>query len=202
MARKPSKSVPIADDQEPAAKAKVRLDILEAMVRLENERGHLAWKISELARAAAVSRALVYYYFGRTKAEILDAGIEVLAEEYFGLTDERERLLGQGKGWESALASRRMALARPAFVVFYLRWRTQKRSPLAAKLAEIDRRYEAMLTVAYPQLSRDQIVALHGILYSVVTAPFLTDEALEVLRRLAAHLWPAPAPGKDSRHRG
>jgi AcrR family transcriptional regulator len=176
----------------------VRLDILEAMVRLENEKGHLGWKISELARAAGVSRALVYYHFGRTKQDILDAGIEILAAEYFGITEERASLLRAGKGWDSALRSRQMTAARPSFVVFYLRWRAQKMSPLAAKFVDIERRYQAMLATAYPQLSPEKVGALHGIMHAVVTAPFLTDEALEVLRQLTVHLWPAkPSRGND-----
>src|SRR5262249_15127056 len=84
------------------ARRDVRLDILEAMLLLENEKGHLRWKISDVARVAKVSRTLVYYYFGRTKQELLETGVELLGEEYFGLTEEREKLLHEGKGWESA----------------------------------------------------------------------------------------------------
>lgn len=172
---------------ETAAKS-VRLDILEAMLLLENEKGHLGWKISDLARAAGVSRALVYYHFGKTKREILDTGIELLAVEYFGLTPDRAELVRQGKGWDLVMQTRRMLLSRPAFAVFYLRWRTQKRSPLSARLAAIEVRYQAMLASAFPHLAKEQIGALHGIFYGVVTAPFLTDEALDVIRALLRHV--------------
>ena len=163
----------------------VRLDILEAMLRLENEKGHLAWKISELARAANVSRTLVYYHFGRTKPEILDAGIEVIAEEYFGLTKSRAKLVEQGSGWDSVLHTRTMITQRPSFAIFYLRWRSQKTSAIAKKLAGIDARYEAMLARAFPKLTPSKVTALHGLLYGIVTAPFLTDEAVDVLRDVA-----------------
>lgn len=179
---------PGSAEDDAASRRNVRLDILEAMLHLENEKGHLGWKISDLARAAGVSRTLVYYHFGRTKPEILDAGIEVIAEEYFGLTDDRAKLVEQGRGWESVMHTRRMIASRPAFAIFYLRWRSHKRSPLAAKLAGIDARYQAMLARAFPHLSPEKIVALHGMLYGVVTAPFLTDEAIVVIRDLALHL--------------
>jgi len=168
--------------------ANVRLDILEAMLALENEKGHLAWKISELARKAKVSRALVYYHFGKTKPEILDAGIEVIAEEYFGLTTDRAKLVFEGKGWDSVARTREMIATRPAFAIFYLRWRSQKKSPLAKKLADIDARYEAMLARAFPKLTPDQVLALHGVLYAVVTAPFLTPESIAVLRNLVTKI--------------
>lgn len=166
----------------------MRLDILEAMLLLENEKGHLGWKISDLARAAGVSRALVYYHFGRTKPEILDAGIEVIAFEYFGLTEPRSKLLPEGRGWDSVMHTRRMLSARPSFALFYLRWRTKKSSPIGRKLAAIDARYEAMLARAFPHLSEKKIRALHGILYGVVTAPFLDDDAIEVIRQVVRHL--------------
>ncbi len=175
-------------ESEPVPKRNVRLDILEAMMLLENEKGHLGWKISDLARAADVSRTLVYYHFGRTKREILDAGIELIAVEYFGISPERAAMLRQGKAWDSLMHTRQMVLERPAFSVFYLRWRTQKRSPLAVKLIEIEKRYQAMLSAAFPHLAKEQIVALHSILYGVVSAPFLTDEAIEVIRSLLLHL--------------
>jgi hypothetical protein len=61
-------------------------------------------------------------------------------------------------------------------------------SPIGKKLAAIDRRYEAMLTRAFPKLGPSKIVALHAILYGVVTAPFLTDEAVDVVRDLVRKL--------------
>jgi AcrR family transcriptional regulator len=188
-ARAKTKSAKTAEqDLDESARRNVRLDILEAMLRLENEKGHLAWKISDLARLAGVSRTLVYYHFGRTKPEMLDAGIELIAVEYFGLTDERATLVREGKGWESVRQTREMIRSRPAFAVFYLRWRMQPRSPIAAMLVAIEQRYQAMLATAFPKLSKHEIVALHGILYGVVMSPFLTDEAIDVVQKLVRHL--------------
>lgn len=172
-------------DEEPT---NVRLDILEAMLKLENEKGHLAWKVADLARSAGVSRALVYYHFGKTKPDILDAGIEIIAEEYFGLTKKRSELVERGQGWASVAHTRAMITARPSFAIFYLRWRSQKATPIGKKLAAIDARYQAMLARAFPQLSPPKIIALHAMLYGVVTAPFVTDEAVEVIRKLAQKL--------------
>ena len=183
--KRPADDEPVAFQNE---RRNVRLEILEAMLLLENEKGHLGWKISDLARAAGVSRTLVYYHFGRTKNEILDAGIEVIAIEYFGLGEDRESLLRQGKGWDSVLQTRRMILTHPSFAIFYLRWRTRPRSPIATKLAAIEERYQAMLQRAHPHLSRRKIVALHGILWGVVTAPFLDDDAIDVIRERVLRL--------------
>lgn len=168
--------------------ANVRLDILEAMLHLENEKGHLAWKISDLARSAGVSRTLVYYHFGQTKKEILDAGIELIALEYFGLTDDRADLLRKGNGWDSVIQTQAMIRSRPAFATFYVRWRSQTGSPIAAKLVAIEERYQAMLTSAFPHLSKTQVIALHGILYGVVMSPFLTPEATDLIRKLVPRL--------------
>ena len=45
-----------------------------------------------------------------------------------------------------------------------------------------------MLSKAFPHLSRAKVVALHGILYGVVTAPFLSEEAVEEIRKLLLKL--------------
>lgn len=166
----------------------VRLDIVEAMVLLEASKGHLGWKISELARAAGVARSLAYYHFGRTKREILETGIEIIAEQYFGMTEDRARMLDAGKGWDSVLQTRDAIRARPSFASFYLRWRLQPQTPFGRQLARIERRYQKMLRTSFPHLSEDEVVALHGILHSVVTAPFMTDASIDVVRRLLLRL--------------
>jgi AcrR family transcriptional regulator len=167
--------------------ATAQIDILETMLSLEAAKGHMQWKISDLARAAKVSRSLIYYYFGRSKREIVETGVDIVAAEYFGLTQETVDLLRQRRGWETVLRTRERILSRPAFAVFYLRWRTFD-SPLRTRLVKIEERYQRMLREAFPHLSMSRVVGLHGILYGIVTAPFLTTEAIDEVRELLLHL--------------
>ena len=45
--------------------------ILDAVIALEIRRGHQKWTISELSRLSGITRTLIYYYFGKSKLEIL-----------------------------------------------------------------------------------------------------------------------------------
>lgn len=154
--------------------------ILHAVIALEMGKGHLKWKVSDLARKVGVSRPLIYYHFGKTKQQILDQSILLVAEEFFGLSPEREALMREGRAVESLLLSRELFFKHPDFAVFYLKWRMQK-SPVQKKLVEIEERYQDMLRKYFPRLNSTAIRALHGLLYGIVTAPFLDELAIRML---------------------
>lgn len=161
--------------------------ILHAVIALEVAKGHRKWSVAELARKVGVSRPLIYYHFGKTKPKILETSILLVAEEFFGLTEERVRLLTEGRAVESLLASRRLFLNNPSFALFYLRWRMTK-SPIQKKLLEIETRYQTMLSELFPRAGAAEVRALHGLFYAVVTAPFLDDAAIERLIAAADRL--------------
>ncbi|MGE0632511.1 MAG: TetR/AcrR family transcriptional regulator [Pseudobdellovibrionaceae bacterium] len=159
--------------------AKIRR-ILHAVILLEISKGHKQWKVSDLARKVKVSRPLIYYHFGKTKNEILETSVRQVAEEFFGITPEREKMLREGKSFASLIQSRKLFLKEPAFVVFYLKCRMTE-SPFQKKMLETERRYQAMLQRKYPHLNSAQIKALHGLMFTIVTAPFLDEPSIKVL---------------------
>jgi AcrR family transcriptional regulator len=161
--------------------------ILHAVISLEVSKGHLKWKVSDLARKVGVSRPLIYYHFGKSKREILEKTVVMVAEDYFGLTPDRVEMLQAGRAVESLLLSRKLFLANPAFAVFYLKWRMEK-SPLQSKLLEVERRYQQMLSRQFPGLTKGEITALHGIFYGVVTAPFLDEAAIKTIIRVTSRI--------------
>jgi len=168
-------------------KQKIRLDILSKVIELENAKGHLKWKVSDLARLSKVSRPLIYYHFGKTKREILVSSLETIATEYYGLNEERFKMLKTGKGWESVLKTREMFLKTPSFVTFYMKWRMTK-SSLQEIFLRFEKQYQDSLQNFFPHLTRAKIIALHAILQGVVTAPFLTPESLDEIFELTKRL--------------
>lgn len=156
----------------------VKLTILNSVLAAEVAKGHLKWKVSEIARAAKVSRPLIYYYFGTTKKEILTECLAVIAKEYFGLSESRENMLKAGEVAESLKQTRAMFRKNPALVVFYQKWRMQD-SPIGKQLEEIEVRYQKKLKACYPHLSAVQVMILHAIFHGLITAPFLTNEGLK-----------------------
>jgi AcrR family transcriptional regulator len=148
----------------------------------------LRWKVSDLARATGVSRPLIYYHFGKTKKEILMTSIEMLSEFFFGLSKEREKMLYEGKAWESVLISRELFSRNPSFAIFYFRWRLIK-SPMQQRLQELEKKYQIMLKKAFPTLTQEKILVLHAINQAVVTSPYLSAESLVQMHGLLLGLW-------------
>ena len=159
--------------------------IAHGVIWLESK-GHLQWKVAQAARKAGVSRALVYYHFGRSKREILEKSALLVAEEFFGLSPERMLLLERGKAVESLLMSRELFHANPAFALFYLKWRTAE-GPLREMMIGLEERYQKALRKVF-RLPKAEITALHGLFYAVVTAPFLDEGAVRKLVRLAGRI--------------
>lgn len=159
------------------AKKNPRLEILIKVISLEVNKGHLKWKVSDLARLCHVSRSLVYYHFGKTKQEILMACLELLATEYYGLNRPNADWVFDGSLPEILLRARRLHMQTPAIAAFYQRWRVQD-SPLKDRLEKYELEFQQKLKKAHPHLSTAKILAIHGIFHGLVTAPFMTDAAI------------------------
>jgi len=160
-------------------KEQVRSKIFNAVIAAEVTKGHLKWKLSDIARSTGVSRPLVYYHFGKTKEQILSACLDVLAEQYYGLNFEREAMLRNGQILDSLIQTRQMLTKNPQLAIFYQKWRSGSDSPLKSQLIEIEKRYQQKLKTVFPLFSNDKIAAVHAIFHGLITAPFLDLKSLE-----------------------
>ncbi len=158
----------------------VRSKIFNSVIAAEVSKGHLKWKVSDIARITGVSRPLIYYHFGISKEAILYECLNVLAKEYYGLTNERRNLLKAGRLLESLLQTRKMFIKNPSIVVFYQKWRMQSESPIRRLLIEIECKYQEKLNSEFPHLNGSEIKTLHALFHGVVCAPFLNTVDFEV----------------------
>ena len=71
-----------------------------------------------------------------------------------------------------------MLLENPALIVFYQKARAQP-GPLCDQLIAIERKYQAKLARAFPKLTKSQVLAVHGLFHGMISAPFMTEEALK-----------------------
>ncbi|MEH0861483.1 MULTISPECIES: TetR/AcrR family transcriptional regulator [Halobacteriovorax] len=81
----------------PKKNEEVHFRILNAVTKLEVAKGHLNWKIAEVAKEADVTRSLIYYYLGKEKDVILKEAVKYMISTVFNLTQEhsvgiRERI--------------------------------------------------------------------------------------------------------------
>jgi AcrR family transcriptional regulator len=159
------------------------LKLVRTIFRLEITRGHLKWSVAEVARSNRTSRATLYYYFGKSKKEILNNALTAICEEYFGLTAEREEL-AQKDFLASARITRSLVLQTPEFAVFYQLWRARP-SELKDVLKGFEEKYQSKLAKMFPKSTKDQIIFAHSCLHGIMTAPFLSpaefDQSLRIL---------------------
>ena len=160
--------------------------IFEAVIRLDFQKGPMAWKISDVARVSKVSRTLIYYYFGNSKDHIMQTAIDFLGEEYFGLSDARKSLWQEGKLLDSLLDTRKMCQRAP-FVHFFYMTRRHIDSPIGEKLREFEVRFRQKISQFFPKSEQDEIEALAAVLFGLVASPGVTESgvraALDIIKR-------------------
>ena len=87
--------------------------ILSSAMDLDVKKGHLKWTMSDLSRKSKITRSLIYYYFGREKAEILEEAVKLIGHELAGLNEERLEMWKRGEFLDSLLAAREIIEKAP-----------------------------------------------------------------------------------------
>ena len=163
-------------------------NVLNQVLSLEVSKGHLKWKVSDLARMTGMSRPLIYYHLGNTKRAILENSMDLLAQEFYGLGGKRA---GTGemshRNLVDALIEAQAFLAEvPLLVVFYSKCRAGN-SPLHKKFVEIEKRFQQKLARQFQNFNKIQIIALYSIIHGVVTSPFVSVESIrEAVKLISA----------------
>jgi AcrR family transcriptional regulator len=162
--------------------------VLSHVLALDGTKGHLKWKVSELARRVGMTRPLVYYHFGRTKLEILENSLELLADEFYGFSRPFEKApkLGTKEFEEDFVRAQRFISKFPGLTILYVRCRTGE-SPLRKKFIEFEKKFQNKLKYQCPGIDQPTAEALHVLLHGIVHAPFSDEQAvrnsLQELRR-------------------
>lgn len=161
-------------------------NILNQAVRLEVTQGHLLWSLTQLSKASAVSRPLIYHYFGKTKADIVQEALKLISDEIFGLSPERLKQWQQGQILESVLATRDLLDKAPFLREFYSHWR-QTPSSIQSHLLDVEKRYKQKLKLLNTELTAESSGALFAMLFGLVMAPEISEKsigyAVEVLKQ-------------------
>lgn len=165
--------------EKPAQKSKqdIYWAVLDCVIRLDVQRGHMAWKITDISRYSQISRPLIYYYFGKSKESIMKTAIEFLGEEYFGLSEERLNLWKSGKVVESVLRSRVLCQKAPYVHLFYM-FRRNMESVVGETLRQYEDRYRKKIQEYCPNLSKDSAEALSAVLFGLVAMPEISDKGV------------------------
>src|SRR4051812_20071634 len=80
-----------------ASKQKSIDRVLWTCIELEITHGHLNWRMSDLAKKSGVTRTLIYYYFGKSKEDILKQAVNYFADTFFDVRIEVIQRIRKGE---------------------------------------------------------------------------------------------------------
>jgi len=154
--------------------------VLDAVIRLEVTRGHLKWKLTEVSRLSGVGRPLIYYYFGKSKPEIIRTALKVIGDEFFGLSPERLKLWQSGRIAESIQRTRELMTKAPHVMEFYFHWRHQK-GEIGDHFRTMERRYRKKLQELMPDYGEPEREALFAGLFGFSLLQDISVESLQII---------------------
>ena len=152
---------------------KLKTSIMRMVIHLDCTKGHLRWSINDIARAAKVSRSLVYYYFGKTKSEILLNCLSDAVNEFYGLISTTREV----SVISALIRTYTIYKQNPDYAVFFQKWR-HKPSDVQKILLDAEMRFEQKLRSQFQLASEDQIKGLHALFHGLATAPYLEESSL------------------------
>lgn len=150
----------------------VHFKILNAVTKLEVQKGHLSWKISDIAKEAAVTRSLIYYYLGKDKEVILKEAIKFMSEKVFNLFED-EPLRVQ---FRIKIALEELKEMPYLVLIFFLNRRLD--NEIGRIIREQEKRLFLLLKKIYPTLRDNDILRIYLMELGAVVYGDLTDDQI------------------------
>jgi len=151
--------------------------VLRSAIDLDFRKGHLKWTISDLSRSSKITRSLIYYYFGRSREQILYDAVRYVGEELFGFTEMRLALWQEGKLEESIQSSRQTIKEHPALLAFYFSHRFRE-TPLGEEIRKLERRYFQKMKRFFPKANSMEHELLNALIIGLTLTPGLAPESI------------------------
>lgn len=159
------------------AKTRIYWQVLNAALDLDFQKGHLKWTMSHLSRKSGVTRSLIYYYFGKSKQDILIAAVRLVGEELFGLNPEKLRLWESGQVTQAILTTRGLMERSPHLSSFYLQHRPRP-NPVGQEIRGLESRHLAKLGRFFPKARKEDLQALFAVFFGLASAPELSRDSI------------------------
>lgn len=162
--------------------------ILNSAIELDFRKGHLKWTISELSRSSKITRTLIYYYFGRSKIEILQAAVNIIGEEFVGVSDHRLKLWMQGEYEKSLLEARQFYSKAPFLCAFYLNNRN-KDNAIGSALLDLEKQLMAKIKKIAPKTSPEQTNTIFAVYFGIAFSPNVGPQEIKIFAQFISGLF-------------
>jgi AcrR family transcriptional regulator len=153
--------------------------VLNCALELEFKKGHLKWTMTELSRKSKITRSLIYYYFGRSKVDILQAAVSIIGEEFIGLSDQRMAMWRHGRFEEGLLEARQFYEKMPYLCAFYLNYR-ERPNEIGEALLKIEKAFHRKIQQIAPKANRAQINTIFAVYFGIVYSPNIAEKEIQI----------------------
>ncbi len=151
---------------------------LNKAIELDFKKGHLKWSMSDLSRSSGVTRSLIYYYFGRSRMDIINEAVKLIGDDLLGLNSERIKLV-QEKGMTcSILQSKEKLMMSPHLLSFYAHHRIRN-TEIGKTLLNYEDSYFKKIKTLFPQKSFEEIELTWGIIFGLTVCPRIPLETIK-----------------------
>ena len=152
--------------------------ILSCAIELDVKKGHLKWTLTDLSRKCDITRSLIYYYFGRSKENILKEATTIIGTELSGLGEERLKLWEEGRIPEAIIEARKICDRIPYVANFMIQHRNNN-NEIGKAMVALEQRYMKKVKRFFPEFGDDQVKALWAFFWGLCFAPMVDDKVIE-----------------------
>ena len=189
----PLKEHPIQNGFSMATEEKNKKDeiywkVLNCALELEFRKGHLKWTMTELSRKSKITRSLIYYYFGRSKMSILQAAVNIIGEEFIGLSNKRMEMWKNGQYEAGLLEARQFYERMPYLCAFYLNYR-ERPNEIGEALLKIDKAFRRKLRQVAPNASKAEINTIFAVYFGVVYSPEVGPDEIKIFTTMMGDIF-------------
>lgn len=129
--------------------------ICNAVMKLEVSKGHLVWRLSDIAKEADVTRSLIYYYFGKEKEIILGEAFRYMIDLFFNL----DRKDSMGLVERINFVIKQMKSMPWVFILFYLQ--KDQDTEVGELLKSAEEKLLTILQKDFPEMSHTDILKIY-----------------------------------------
>jgi len=146
--------------------------VCNSVLKMEELKGHLLWRISDIAKDAKVQRTLIYHYFGKDREELLHEAWNYMLKTMFFL--EEEQSLGVRARMKQIME--KIKEMPYLFVLFFIE--KNKTSEIGEMIRTHEKKLISILSEKYPDLSQKEILEIYLLELGAIAHGNLTEEEI------------------------
>lgn len=163
--------------------------IMEAVIELEVVKGHLKWRMSDLARTSGVTRSLLYYYFGQNKKHIFKQAVDYYIGEFLDFRLERAEKFRRGEIIDLISTTRKKLRRSPYFLQFYAKHRLEE-TEVSPIFQMAEKKYFENLRDSLPKKWQHLSRVLWALVFGLAVQPNVTESDLKTAETVMRRAWP------------